>query len=321
MEFYQKEIKEVFQELDSSERGLTNKEFLKRLRQYGLNQIKEKEKLVPLKIFLNQFKDILIWILIIAAVISIILPIYENKGNASLIDFAEAIAIIFILISNAILGFMQEYKAEKSIQALKKLSSLKAEVLRDGKKQIIDVIELVPGDIIFIETGDKIPADARLIESYNLEVQESSLTGESMPVVKHSSVIDHKVQLADQKNMVFSSTIVTRGRGKAVVVETGMSTQIGKIAEAIEEIGEEPTPLQKKLHSFGKVLGLTVMVISIIAFLIGTIQYKQDFIHMLIWAISLAVAAVPEGLPVIVTICLAIGIQRMIKKNALIRKL
>ncbi len=232
----------------------------------------------------------------------------------------DAIVIGIILILNAIMGFVQEYRAEKAIEALKKLTSLKATVIRENKQKDIDAINLVPGDIILLETGDKIPADSRLIEVVNLETQESSLTGESTPITKDNKVLPEKTLIADQNNMVFSSTIVTKGRAKAIVIKTGMSSEIGKIATLIQEEKEKLTPLQIKLKQLGKWLGIATIGIVIIVFFVGILSGKEK-IEMLIAAVSLAVAAIPEGLPAVVTISLALGVQRMVKRHALVRKL
>jgi len=219
-----------------------------------------------------------------------------------------------------VIGFIQEYRAEKAIEALKKLASLKAKVMRDGKKKEIDVSNLVPGDIVVLETGDKIPADSRLIEIIDLQTQEAALTGESLPVKKELKALAEKTQVADRSNMVFSGTIVTNGKGKAVVTGTGMKTEIGKIAKMIQETKPEPTPLQIKLEKLGKMLGIAVIAICIIVFITGALTGK-NLIEMFKIAVSLAVAAVPEGLPAVVVVSLALGARRMVKRNALIRKL
>jgi len=229
---YNKTIKEAFEKLNSSERGLSSKEAKRRQGIYGFNEIKKEKEEKPIKIFTRQFKSFIIYILVAATVISLIIREYIDAG-----------VIFAILILNAVLGFVQEYKAEKSIQALKKLMSHKARVIRDGDKIEIDAKELVPGDIILLETGNKIPADARLVEILNFETQEAALTGESLPVEKELKVLGEKTPVADQANMVFSSTIVTSGHAKAVVVKTGMSTEIGKIAKLIQE---EPEKLSLK---------------------------------------------------------------------------
>ena len=306
---HSKKEEEVFKELGADKNGLTEKEAEKRLQDYGYNEIKEAKKISPIKIFLQQFNSVVIYILIIALIISLFVG-----------EKIDAVVIGTILVLNAIFGFIQEYKAEKSIEALKKLASLKATVIRDGKEKEIDAKLLVPGDIIKLETGDKIPADARLFEVINLETQEAALTGESTPVIKEIKVLAEKTPLADRINMVFSGTVITNGRGKAVVTGTGMKSEIGKIAKLIEEVEQEKTPLQKKLDQMGRVLGIITVVVSFIVFLAGIFK-GGGILEFFIVAVALAVAAIPEGLPAVVTIGLAIGTQKMLKRNALIRKL
>jgi len=322
---HDKKIEEVFKELDTKKEGLTEKEAEIRLKKYGYNEIKQGKKISPVKIFLNQFNNVVIYILIFALGISIFLG-----------ETVDAIVIGAIVIANAILGFIQEYKAEKSIEALKKLASLKATVIREGKEKDIDAKLLVPGDIVKLETGDKLPADCRLFELINLQTLEAPLTGESTPVSKELKVLSEKTLLADRINMSFSGTIVTSGKGKAIVTGTGMETEIGKIAKLIEGVETQQTPLQKKLNVLGKKIGIAVVIISIIVFLAQLLKdpvvlghlTSLEFVEFLkgsreffLTAIALAVAAIPEGLPAVVTIGLAIGIKRMVKRNALNRKL
>jgi len=304
-----KTIERTFKELNTGKTGLTEKEAEKRLQEYGYNEIKEGKRISPLKIFIEQFNSVVVYILIVALVVSIFIG-----------ERIDAIIIGIILVLNAIFGFIQEYRAEKSIEALKKLASLKATVIRDGKEKDIDAKLLVPGDIVKLETGDKIPADSRLFEIINLETQEAALTGESTPVRKEVKVLAEKISLADRINMVFSGTIITNGRGKAIVTGTGMQSEMGKIAKLIEETEPEKTPLQKKLNQLGRFLGIVTVVISITVFL-GGILKGGEILEFFIVAVALAVAAIPEGLPAIVTIGLSIGSQRMVKRNALIRKL
>jgi Ca2+-transporting ATPase len=306
---HQKTIKEALAGLKSSEKGLSSDEAKKRLEKHGCNQIEEKYKISAFKIFIEQFKSFIIWILIIAVIIS-----------AFLGEMVDAAVIMVIVVLNAIFGFMQEYKAEKAIDALKKMVSLKATVLRDGNEVEIDAKEVVPGDIIILSEGEKIPADARLIEIVMLETQEASLTGESQPVTKYLRVLDKETGVADRVNMVFAGTIITKGKGKAVVLGTGMNTEIGKIAHMIQTVGRETTPLQKKLKKLSKLIAVLVLAICAVVFLAGVLRGGKA-IDMLISAVSLAVAAIPEGLPAVVTISLALGVQKMVKKNALIRKL
>ncbi|MAF13578.1 MAG: hypothetical protein CMI53_01660 [Parcubacteria group bacterium] len=309
MLMYNKKIDDVFHELKSSPQGISNEEATTRLHKYGLNELKEEKKIHPLQILLEQFKSPLIWLLVVALIISIFMG-----------EEVDAIVIGIIIVANAILGFAQEFRAEKAIEALKKMASLKAKVMRGGKEVSVDAIKLVPGDVVILETGDKIPADARMFEIHELRTQEAALTGESSPVKKELDVLPEKTMVADRKNMVYSGTIVSQGRGTAVISSTGMQTEFGKIAKLIEEAKEKQTPLQKKLQTLGKYLTIAVVVIAVIVFLAGIIAGKPASL-MFLTAIALAVAAIPEGLPAVVTIALAIGVQRMIKRNALIRKL
>jgi len=306
---HNKKPEDIFMELKTGKQGLTENEVAKRLEKYGYNEIKEGKKISPLKIFLSQFNSSVVYILIAALVISLFLG-----------ERIDAVVIGIILILNALFGFYQEYRAEKSIEALKKLSSLKATVIRDGKDIEIDAKLLVPGDITKLIEGDKIPADSRVFELANLQTQEAALTGESLPVKKELKILPEKTILADRLNMVFSGTIVTSGKGLAIVTGTGMSSEIGKIAKLIQETEPEKTPLQKKLNQLGKWLGVVTIIISITVFL-GGILKGGDILEFLIVAVALAVAAIPEGLPAVVTIGLSIGSQRMVKRNALIRKL
>ena len=308
-DMYQKSVEEVYKELDSSAKGLTNHQAEERTHKYGFNELKAEEGIHPFRIFLEQFSSPLVWILIAALGISIFLN-----------ETVDAIVIGVIIIINAILGFVQEYRAEKAIEALKKMASLKATVLRNGKEIKLDSKKLVPGDIILLETGDKVPADSRLIELHSLHTQEGPLTGESQPITKNLEPLPEKTPLADRKNMIYSSTIISQGRAKAIVTSTGMNTEVGKIAKLIQESHTKLTPLQRKLRDLGKYLTLAVIAVAILVFLAG-ISSGQPAQIMLLTAIALAVAAIPEGLPAVITISLALGVQKMIKNNALVRKL
>ncbi len=316
---YNKNIKEVFSELNSSENGLSSNEVKIRLEKYGFNELREKKKNV-LKIFFSQFNNFMIYLLIFAAIIATIIPVYENGKELQIKDFLDAFVILGVLVLNAVLGFIQEYKADKSIRALKRMASLKARVLRDNKEIQIETRKLVPGDIILLEDGDKIPADCRLIEVINLETQEAVLTGESIPVSKDIKKLNDKLEISDQKNMVFMNTIVSKGRGKAVVINTGMNTEVGKIAKLIESI-ESDTPLQRNLSSFSKKIGFGIVLICIFIFGIGIFMRNDGWLNMFMIAVSLAVAAMPTALPAVVTVSLALGVQRMANKNALVRGL
>ena len=295
---------------DSSS-GLSEKEAADRLRRFGYNRIEGAKGPSPLAIFLAQFKDFIIWVLIGAAIVSGLVQ-----------EWVDAIAIIAIVILNAILGFIQEYRAEKSLAALKKLASPTSKVIRDGQHAVIPSPELVPGDIIELEAGDNIPADSRIVWlTANFAAAEASLTGESTPVAKTIIALDEKeVALADRANMVYMGTSVAGGKGRAIVVETGMQTELGKIAGMIGEIRRDSTPLQKKLEQFGKWIVYLCFVLVGLIFLLGVVRGGR-VLDMFLTAVSLAVAAIPEGLPAVVTIALAMGVQRMVARHALIRKL
>jgi Ca2+-transporting ATPase len=318
---HDRNLKEVFKELKTQEKGLSKQEAKKRLTKYGTNTLKEAEQTSPFVIFLEQFHSPVVYILIGALIISTILPFFEHTQQLTYKEFIDAIVIASILILNAILGFIQEYKAEKAIEALKKLGSLKADVIRDGKLQKIDAAKLVPGDIIQLEEGTKIPADARLIEVIELKTLEAALTGESTPSSKELTLVESKKGIADQHNMVFSGTSISAGRGKAIVIRTGMQTEIGKIAKLVQTTKKTQTPLQKKLDELGKFLGWLVIGIAVTVFISGLVRTEIEVIDLLLASIALAVAAIPEGLPAVVTISLALGVKRLIKKNALMRKL
>lgn len=302
---------DVLKELDSmASDGLSTVEAKERLEKYGLNEFQDKKRKTFLQKFIDQFKDFMIIILIAAAIISI------AAGER-----VDAIVILAIVILNAFLSIYQEGQAEKSLESLKQMSAPEAKVIRDGKKTVVPARELVLGDIVILEAGDIIPADLRLFTSSNLKVDESSLTGESVAVEKNSeAILDNNATLGDRVNMAYMSTIVTYGRGKGVVVGTSHDTEIGKIATMIEEIEDDLTPLQNKLDKLGKKLGILTIIICAIVFALGLIQ-KREVIDMLLVSVSLAVAAIPEGLPAIVTIVLAIGMGRMVKKNAIVKKL
>ena len=289
--------------------GLTAEEALNRLHTNGKNEIPDKNKSNPVLKFLNQFNDYMIIILLIAAVISFAIAIYENKN-----DFIEPVVIVCIVLLNAIIGVVQEEKAERALKELKNLTQPSANVIRDGKIQKINASELVCGDIITLKTGDFVPADARLIKATELVADESSLTGESHPVHKHAEAIFHAdTPIADVSNMLWSSSAITGGNGTAIVTETGIHTQVGKIAKAIIESTTPQTPLQNKLEQTGKVLGTLALAICGVVFCVGILK-KIPTLEMFMTSVSLAVAAIPEGLPAIVTIMLAAGVQKMVKK-------
>ena len=299
------------------EKGLNSSEVESRKEKYGLNELAAKKKKSTFVKFLEQFKDFMIIVLIISAIVSGIVGV-KQEGISGITD---TVIILVVVIVNAIIGVLQENKAEKSLEALQKLSSHVAKVIRNGKLEVVQSRELVPGDIVILETGDYVPADLRIIEAVNLKAQESALTGESVPVEKMAARIeDERIGLGDRINMLFSSSLITYGRGKAVVVETGMNTEVGKIADIINSAEEGETPLQEKLNKLGKTLGIVALIICFAIFGIGLL-YGKDVIEMFLTAVSLAVAAIPEGLPAVSTIVLAIGVQRMVKKNAIVKKL
>ena len=314
--WYNKKIEEIEQKLETDkEKGITTEEVQKRKEKYGLNELKAKKKKSLLQKFIEQFKDFSIIILIIAAIVSGVVGIAQGEG------VTDTIIILIVVIVNAIIGVSQEAKAEKSLEALQKLTDHATKVIRNGILEVVPAKELVPGDVVVLDTGDYIPADLRVIEAVNLKSQESSLTGESVPVEKTPEVIEEtEVGIGDRTNMLFSSSLITYGRGKGIVVETGMTTEVGKIAGMLENAEEQSTPLQDKLNGLSKTLGMAALVICVIIFGIGIIQGKEP-IHMFMSAVSLAVAAIPEGLAAVSTIVLAIGVQKMVKKNAIVKRL
>ena len=314
--WHNRDIKTIITELKSDvKNGLDNSEVLKRQEKYGYNEIISKKKKSLFVKFLEQFKNFMIIILIISSIVSGIIGVIENEG------ITDSIIILAIVVLNAIIGVVQESRAEKSLEALKKLTSHSVKVIRNGSLLEINSKELVIGDIVHLETGDFVPADLRIIESVNLKSQEASLTGESVPVTKNSDVIKEKnTPIGDKLNMLFSSSLITYGRGSGVVVEVGMNTEVGKIADLINSVEDSKTPLQEKLDKLGKTLGIVAIIICVIMFAIG-ILYNKEPLHMFMSAVSLAVAAIPEGLPAVFTIVLALGVSRMVKKNAIVKKL
>ena len=301
---------EIFDNLDTSKDGLKGEEAEQRLQEEGENRIESDDSTPVWKILISQFQDNLIYLLIAAAVLSIIV------GEAT-----ESAIIMLILFANGLFGFVQDYKAEKSIEALKKMSTPDATVERDGEKQKVDSVEVVPGDIIHLEQGDAVPADARLLDAESLETNESALTGESNSVNKEPGNVDEETTIADRDNMVFRNTHVVRGRGKAVVVETGMDTQVGDIAEEIEEADKGETPFQKEVDELGKRIGILVIGIVTLTAILQFTLTEASLITVLVLGIGLSVAAIPESLPAIVTLTLALGSRKMLDKDALVRRL
>ena len=318
MTYHQLPASEAVQTLNSdSSRGLRSEQVQERLASVGENKLKEKKKKTNVQRFLAQFKDVMILILLGAALISFIIACVEGESK----EFFEPLLILLIVVLNAIMGVMQESKAEKALEALKNLSAPHARVIRDGKESVIDASQLVPGDIIRLEAGDFIPADGRLLRSVSLKCEESALTGESVPSEKDAeAAVEEKAPLGDRSNMVFSGCSVTYGTALAVVTATGMDTEMGKIANLLDNESDSQTPLQQKLAQLGKYLGILALAACAIIFVVG-LANGIPALEIFMTAVSLAVSAIPEGLPAIVTIVLSIGVQRMVKKNALIRRL
>jgi len=309
--WYTLEKEDVSKQLKTHlENGLTSDLAEQKLKEHGYNELVGKKGRTVWEMLLDQFKDFLVLILIGASLVSILIG-----------EVTDSIVIILIVILNAVIGVAQESKASKALEALKKMAAPEAKVIRDGHIKEIPARELVPGDLVLLEAGYYVPADLRLVESVNLKIDEASLTGESVPVEKNAEIVfKEEIPLGDRANSAFMGTVVTYGRGKGIVVGTGMNTQIGMIAEMLESYEEEETPLQKKLDDFGKVLGIACLVVCGLVFILGLIR-GNELLHMFMTAVSLAVAAIPEGLPAIVTIVLAIGMQRMVKRNSIIKKL
>ncbi|HOM03277.1 MAG TPA: calcium-translocating P-type ATPase, PMCA-type [Acetivibrio sp.] len=317
MKHYFESIETVLKQLESSKNGIESKEAAQRLEKYGPNKLDEGKKKSVIAKFLDQLKDPMIIVLIVAAIIS---------GLAG--EPADSIIILMVVIVNSILGVVQEGKAEKAIEALQKMSSPYSKVRRNGKVMQIKSEEIVPGDIVLIEAGDAVPADIRIIEASSLKIEEASLTGESVPIEKSADVIpssDKDIPLSDRRNMAYMGTNVVYGRGEGVVVSTGMSTEMGKIANIISSTDEEKTPLQKKLAELSKVLSVGVLGICVFIFVFGVLRNGgfsgNNVLEMFLLAISLAVAAIPEGLVAVVTVVLSIGVTKMSKRNSIIRKL
>ncbi|MDD4521414.1 MAG: cation-translocating P-type ATPase [Methanosarcina sp.] len=307
--YYDQEVNSVFEELGVSKTGLSSEEAEKRLEKYGDNELKEKEEVPVLRLFLSQFKSILIIVLITASIISALLR-----------ELIDAIVIIFTVILAGTLGFLQEYRAEKAIELLRSLTSPETVVIRDGIEKKIPSKKLVPGDLILIQTGDRIPADARLIREFNLKIDESSLTGESVPVQKSTKALPSDTPEADRTNIVYTGTAVAYGRGCAVVTATGMETAFGELAGLLGTIERSRTPLQESLDKFGRWIGTATLIIVAFVAVLG-VFYGFPLLDMFLWGVALAVAAIPEALPAVVTVGLGLGVRRMVKRHALVRKL
>ena len=318
MNFHSEDLQSVLAEVNANaETGLTKEEVKKRTEKFGSNKLQEKKKTSWAAKFFEQFKDVMIVILIIAALVSFVIACVEKNPK----EFFEPVLILLIVILNAIMGVVQESKAEKALDALNNMSAPHARVIRDGEEKIINAADLVPGDIIVLEAGDFVPADARLIKSVSLKSEESALTGESVPTDKDADKkVKEKAPIGDRSNMVFTGCSITYGTAKAVVVATGMNTEMGKIAGLLSNEEEGATPLQQKLARLGKYLGFVALAACAVIFVVGILS-DIGVLEMFMTAVSLAVSAIPEGLPAIVTIVLSIGVQRMVKKNAIIRRL
>ncbi len=316
--FHNKSVKEALSVFESSENGLTSDEANLRLKKYGENALKSAKKQNYFLKFLAQFKDIMVIILLCAAVISLVFSVIE-KSSTELID---AIIIFAIVLLNATLGFAQEIKAENALETLKKMSQPYSTVLRDGEEKKVKTSELVVGDIVLLEAGDVVPADLLLIESASLKCDEASLTGESLPVEKTSNItLPEKTSLGDRKNMAFSSTTVVYGRGKGIVVATGHDAEMGKIASMLTGEKKETTPLQRNLNKLGEIITFIVLAIAIIIFFVNIFVTKEDWVNSFLTAVAIAVAAIPESLPAVVTIILSLGVTKLAKKNTIIKKL
>jgi Ca2+-transporting ATPase len=315
--WFAEEIDDVLRALKVTRAGLSNEEATSRLIEYGPNELSEGKKVSPFEIFLNQFKNIFVIMLIAATLITYYIDFMKNEVPI------DALTIATIVVINAVIGFVQEYRSEKALEAMKQLSAPNATVLRDGKEDIVPAKNVVPGDILLLETGDRIAADARLLDVVELRTDEAVLTGESTPVTKGVGVVGENEAIGDRKNMIFTATHIVYGRGKAVVTATGMGTEFGKIAEMVQTTEEKETPLKRRLERFAKLLGIFVMIISAIVFALELLNPNGpgDITESFLTAVALAVSAVPEGLPAVVTVTLALGSRELVKRNALIRKL
>jgi Ca2+-transporting ATPase len=309
------DFKTALEALNTSTFGLSEEEAKLRLEKYGPNELKEEKRVTPIELFIRQFKSILVVILVLSAVVSAFIS--ARRGEA----YTDAYVIFIIVIMNALLGFYQEYRAEKAVEALKRMIAPQVIALRNGREQSIESKNLVPGDIILLEAGSRVPADGRLLEAANMKVDEAALTGESTSVTKLIDILPPEVTVADRRNLIFMGTIVTGGRAVAVITTTGMSTEFGKIAGMVQAVEEEDPPLKKKVELMGRQLGTIAVILCIWVFIIGVFIHNQDLEIMFMTAISLAVSAIPEGLPAVLTITLALGVSRMARQKSIVRKL
>ena len=313
--WYATDIDAVLESLGSSDKGISEREAEERLQRFGPNELKEEKKVTPLELFIGQFKSVLVIILVFSALVSA----YISYRKAE--PYTDTYVILIIVVMNSILGFVQEYRAEKAVEALKKMISPQVLVVRDGREMSIDSKGLVPGDVIILEAGSRVPADSRLMEAANLQVDEAALTGESTPVTKRMGLLLEGIAVGDRRNSVFMGTVITGGRAVAVVTETGMSTEFGKIAGMVQSIVVEEPPLKRKMEKMGRQLGAISVILCIWVFLIGVFVHKFDLEIMFMTAVSLAVSAIPEGLPAVLTITLALGVSRMARQKSIIRRL
>jgi len=321
-EWHSMKKKQLLESLKATEKGLTTEEAERRLEEFGPNELVAKKGISPIQIFFGQFKDIFVIMLLIAMTLSIVLAFTSTSGEIG--EFVDAAPIGAIIFLNAIVGFVQEYRSEKAMEAMKKMTAPKARVLRNGTEQFIPSRNVVPGDLVILEAGDRIPADARLLEVVALKTDEAILTGESTSVAKLDAVLDKKTAVADRKNSVFMATHVTYGRGKAMITSTGMGTEFGKVAEMVQSVESVDTPLKAKLTKFAKKMGMIIVFVTAVIFileLVRGISELAQIIDAFKVAVALAVSAVPEGLPAVVTVSLALGARELAKRNALIRKL
>ncbi|MGB9853548.1 MAG: cation-translocating P-type ATPase [Candidatus Bathyarchaeales archaeon] len=319
------EVEDVLNSLGSDWEGLSEDEAALRLRRFGYNEFEKRRRVSPFRIFLLQFKNVFMLILLVAIAISVIIGWFEAEAAAgpspALETYADTLVIGAIVILNAAVGFIQEYRSEKAIEAMEKMAAPKARVLRKGREVAIPAREVVPGDVLILEAGDRVPADARVLEAVELRTNEAVLTGESVPVYKSSLVLPENTPVSERKNMVFAATYVVYGRGKAVVVATGMNTEFGKVAKMVQTVEKEEIPLKAKLDKFSKKLGLIVAAAAVTILLLEFLRNKVVSIEIFMTSVALAVSAVPEGLPAIVTVTLAIGAREMARRNAVIRRL
>ena len=314
MKFFNIIIEKVFDILDTNEEGLCIEEAKRRLKSDGPNKLRETKKEPYWKKFLSEFRDLMIIVLIISAIVSFVLSIINNES------FIDSIIIIAIVILNAILGFIQELKADKAIESLSKMQVCMVKVKRGNNIYVVNSEEIVKGDILVLEAGDTVVADARIIYEASLKVDESSLSGESVPVEKDINVLSEETPLANRKNMIYMGTNIVYGKCLAVVCETGMNTEFGIIASSLETREKEITPLQRKIDGISKFLSLVIAIIILFMFIIGMVK-GMDFMEMVMLSISLAVAAIPEGLPTVITITLSLGMSNLAKKRAIVRKM